>query len=235
VQSYDHLWQDAVRRQARAAADALRVPEGATFAPRLHAPRARVLSATGAAASVADRRARLAGAGWQWHLDAQNQGHAWHDPECRPGAGRPLEPLSGSRHVARPCPGSTLRIRQLEHAHARLAEAAMTSNHLSHAQASRGRRAGCTSSRRGPTRGWRRRPPRRSTRATPRRAGRCSRRRRAARPCTSATTRACRSASTSTACSARARRSAEAVVLVRPTQTASVRMESDAWHLSLTM
>jgi hypothetical protein len=58
VQSYDHLWQDAVRRQARAAADALRVPEGATFAPRLHAPRARVLSAPGAAASVADRRAR---------------------------------------------------------------------------------------------------------------------------------------------------------------------------------
>jgi len=58
VQSYDHLWQDAVRRQARAAADALRVPEGATFAPRLHAPRARVLAAPGAAASVADRRAR---------------------------------------------------------------------------------------------------------------------------------------------------------------------------------
>lgn len=53
---YEHLWQDAVRRQQRAAADALRVPEGATFTPRLHAPRARLLPAPGArSASVADR------------------------------------------------------------------------------------------------------------------------------------------------------------------------------------
>ena len=52
---YAHLWQDAVRRQERAAADALRPPEGATFTPRLHAPRAHLAAAPCARPSIADR------------------------------------------------------------------------------------------------------------------------------------------------------------------------------------
>lgn len=55
VPSYAHLWQDAVRRQERAAADVQRPPEGATFMPRLHAPRARLAAAPGARPSIADR------------------------------------------------------------------------------------------------------------------------------------------------------------------------------------
>ncbi|KAK9832637.1 hypothetical protein WJX81_006000 [Elliptochloris bilobata] len=55
VPGYEHLWQDAVRRQQRAAADALRPPEGATFTPRLHAPRAHMVAAPDARPSIADR------------------------------------------------------------------------------------------------------------------------------------------------------------------------------------